>query len=79
MSLRSNPGTIIHFSRQGKKKRRGVVAVMGLIHQVVMIMCLNATLGIRGGGREHGEMFKIDNFVERTEIIALENGFLLIE
>jgi hypothetical protein len=39
-----------------EEKRRGVIAVMGLIHQVVMIMCLNATLGIMGGGWVHGEM-----------------------
>ena len=63
MSLRSNSGTIILFSRQRKKRRRGVIAVMGLIHQVVMIMCLNATLGITGGGRVHGEMFMIDKML----------------
>jgi hypothetical protein len=34
---------------------------MGLNHLVVLIMCLNATLGIMGGGWVHGEMFKIDN------------------
>jgi hypothetical protein len=44
-----------------EEKRRGVIAVMGLNHLVVLIMCLNATLGIMGGGWVHGEMFKIDN------------------
>ena len=50
---------------------------MGLIHQVVMIMCLNATLGITGGGRVHGEMFMIDKMLIDTINSMRVKAFLI--